>query len=409
MQRIIFSALAAAALGASVAPLAAQGSEPNFIPSTLPRKAAKPIDKYAVEITAPEYGAYVGSRIPLTAMVSRNGTEAPQLSVVWESSNPSVAWINPAGELTFLAEGKLTVTASHMSGTAKKSFVVVENPVRDVAFESAAPAVATVGEKVRVAAVATDDRKKPIADARVAYAVAVRGERRAEASIDDRGTFVAKQPGVYVVIAAFGGHAASTVVVAQGSDQSMTYASAGPVDTRGKKLKFDNCDYFSYAGTSIALVAKAGDMSAAESEAFASQLSWSTSDSAVAVVDARGTVHFRTSGKVKITARWGDAQATESFTVEKNPVKRMVMRSNAKDVRVGDDVKLSTEIWGMGGYKVQNLRVNYALVGGAAGASISEQGVFTATRPGTYTIVGEAGGLGEQLTVVVRETSVMNK
>lgn|SRR5215208_3407305 len=406
MQRILFSALAAVALAAPLATAAAQDGAARTELGAAPRPK---VDKYAVEMSAPDYGAYVGSSIPLTAVVSRNGTVSPDLPVVWESSDARIAWVTPAGQLSFIKEGRVTITARYMTGEAKHVFAVKENPVRDVDFARGTRGTVVVGDTLRVSAVAKDDDRKPVADAHLTFAVASRGAARAEASIDDRGAFVAKQPGVYTVVAEFGGHAATMVVAVQGAEQGAAYAAGGPVSTTGKKLKIDAGDYFSYAGTSIPLVARAGDASTVESAELASQIFWSSSDTTVAVVDQRGTVHFLTNGKVKITARWGDAQATESFNVEKNPVKRMVLRSNAKDVRTGEEVKLSTEIWGLGGYKIRNLRVTYAVVGGVDGARISENGVFTANHPGTFTIVAEAGGLGEQLTFVVRENGVLKK
>jgi hypothetical protein len=139
-------------------------------------------------------------------------------------------------------------------------------------------------------------------------------------------------------------------------------------------------------------------------------VTWSSSNTDVALVDQSGVVAFRSAGRVTITAEAGGRRDTKHFVVRGVPAIRIALTVNAREIRVGDAVKLREEVWGPGGTPIRDARINYAVIAhgkvAPAAATVSEDRVFVANAPGVYTIIAELGGHAEQTTVFVRPGDV---
>lgn len=359
-----------------------------------------------VTIERPAYAPYVGTAIPLTARVMVAGDTAPSkdVRVEWTSSNTAVAWVTDQGIVQLVKVGNVTIRARAGTQTAQTSFEVRANPVKRIAIRAPATAISP-GDTVRLAADVTGEDGVPITDARVTWALVSRGvsRRSAGVTLSPEGRFVAQFPGTYVVLATIGPVAQTAIVrVRTTANVALTGRRAGSSED---ELKIDEPDYTPYVGTSFplrALLFRKGIDQPMEQ----TNIIWAADNPEVAAISFDGTVTFLKPGKVTITADDGVLKLTKRYTVLPNPSAKLVMVSNAGDVRVGDSVRVNVQIWARGGLPVKNARPNFAILredGGPVRATITENNVFVPLEPGVYTILVEMGGLTDRATVVVRK------
>jgi hypothetical protein len=220
------------------------------------------------------------------------------------------------------------------------------------------------------------------------------------AQVTDDGVFTANEPGVYTVVAEFGGVADHLTMLI---GQPGVVPNAASDDVRS--VEIDAGLFSAFVGTTLPLRAQAfrkGQRTPVERP----RLHWRTSNDDVAWVASNGVVVFEAPGRVTITVEHGTKTAMHTFFVSRNPAAKLVLSTNVRDVYVGDTVPLKTEIWARGGEPVRAARVNYGVIARTAastgGATVLEDGRFVATRPGVYTIVAEFGGLADTRTFMVQ-------
>ena len=123
----------------------------------------------------------------------------------WESSNEDVAWVSTNGVVVFEAAGKVTITASHGVKAARHSFIVNRNPAAKLVLASNSREV-YVNDTVKVKTDIWARGAELVRNPRVNYGVIARSpETQGAATVLESGHFVATRPGVYTLIAEFGG------------------------------------------------------------------------------------------------------------------------------------------------------------------------------------------------------------
>ncbi len=381
-----------------------------FTVAALPAASQQPISIPApdvtgrIEIAEPAYGAYVGSTLDMAAAVWAAGaTPASSRSGLrWQSSDVLTAWITEQGTLTLFKPGPVTLTASYGKITASTTIEVLANPTTKLEITGDARAEVRVGTPIRLNTRVLAAGGESVADARVNYAVAAGDLLRdpMAASITDDGIFTASQPGVYTIIAEFGGVA---------DHLTMLIGQPGVVPTPAgddvRSVVIDAGNYAAFVGTTIPLTARV--MRKGEKEPVASpRLHWRTSNDDVAWVASNGVVVFEGPGRVNISVEHGTRVASHTFFVSRNPAAKLVLTTNVKVVSPGDTVPLKTQVWARGGEPVRGARINYGVIARSAealgGATVLEDGRFVASRTGVYTIVAEFGGLADTRTIMVQ-------
>jgi hypothetical protein len=357
-----------------------------------------------IEIADPAYGTYVGSTLEMAAAVWTNGPSVTSTrnGVRWQSSDVLTAWITEDGTLTLFKPGKVTLTATYGRISASTMIDIFPNPAEKLEISGDPTAEVRVGTPIRLNTRVSGAEGKVVADARVNYAVAAGDLMRnpAAASITEDGVFTANEPGVYTVIAEFGGVADHLTMLI---GQPGVVPNAASDDVRS--VEIDAGDYAAFVGTTLPLKAAAyrkGQKTPVEKP----RLHWRTSNDDVAWVAPNGVVVFDGSGRVTITVEHGTKTASHTFLVNRNPAAKLVLGMNVRDVFPGDTVALSTDIWARGGEPVRGARVNYGVIArnsaSVGGATVLENGQFVASRPGVYTIVAEFGGLSDTRTIMVQ-------
>ena len=364
-----------------------------------------------IEIADLEFGAYVGSTLDLAAAVWAPGTVTAggKSGIRWESSDVLTAWVTDEGTLTLFKPGRVTLTARQGALVATKEIEVLANPARKLNLSGDSQAEVRVGTPIRLSTRVTGEGGQAIDDARVNYAVAAGDLLRnpSAARITDDGVFTAEEPGVYTVIAEFGG-VADHLTMLIGRPGVTTAPAADDV----RSVEIEDVAYQAFVGTAIPLTARV--MRKGEKEAMVRpRLHWESSNDDVAWVAPNGVVVFEGPGRATITASHGTRSASRSFVVGRNPAARLVLSTNMRDVYVNDSVHLKTEVWARGAELVQNPRVHYGVIsrtpGTTGAATVLERGTFVATKPGVYTVVVEFGGLADTRTIMVQPRSLVER
>jgi len=349
---------------------------------------------------------YAKTSMRLEARVWHKGEREPFLAAPlhWSSNNINVAWVSESGVLTLLSAGKATLTAKSGTIRVTKNIVVQPNPVARIVLAAATEESIYPGDIVRLVARVETEAGTRIPDARLAYAVNLRGmPHTAGVMVSGEGLFTADRAGDYLVIAASGGISGHTAIRVLPRVSTNTVSANA---NNARKVEIEDVNYEGVTGTSIPLRATVGSGKSRQ-QLLEGEVAWSSSDTASAWVDALGVVTFRKNGRVTITAQAGQQHATRKFNVQRETAARIALTVHTSDVRTGDTVKLREEVWQKGGNPLRRARVNYAVVAHGSNAaprlvSISDDRAFVATEPGVYTIIAELGGLAEQTTIVVR-------
>ncbi len=364
-----------------------------------------------IEIAELPYGAYVGSTIDVAAAMWAPGMSngSGRRGIRWESSDVLTAWVTDEGTLTLLKPGRVTLTASNGPVRATKTLEILPNPARRLNLSGDAQAEVRVGTPIRLHTRVLGEDGQVIDDARVNYAIGAGNLLRnpKAASITDEGVFTAAEPGVYTVIAEFGG-VADHLTMLIGRPGITTEPAAEDV----RSISIAPTEYQAYVGTAIPLSARV--MRKGEKEPMAKpRLHWESSNDDVAWVTPNGVVVFEGPGKVMIRVAHGTKTASRFFVVNRNPAARLVLAANRREVYVNDTVKVTTEVWARGAELVRAPRVNYGVIARSpesqGAATVLENGHFVATRVGVYTLVAEFGGLADTRTIMVMPRSVAGK
>lgn len=152
-----------------------------------------------LSIAEPRSKLYTGSTVGLRL---DNG---PISAAAWSVSDTNVAQISHTGTLTLRRPGKVTIWAVAAGKRAERKLTVLANPVADMALR--VDEDVRVGEQVHVKVDAWARGGLPVTDAPVNYAVTSVAGDESNASISRDGTFVAREPGAYTIIADVGGKA----------------------------------------------------------------------------------------------------------------------------------------------------------------------------------------------------------
>ena len=233
----------------------------------------------------------VGTTAALTAtVVDADGVALANVPVSWSTSAPNIATISGSGVLTAVAAGSVQVTATSGTSTATATVRVI----RPVATVTLGPAPASVVAARTLQLVATakaaDGTDINLADRDVTWSVAnPAGPTRATVSTTGRVT------GLYP------GDADVTVSV-DGVTKTLR------VTVVAASIRIDSPSTFMFVGNTMLLTATVLD---ADNVPLANvPVTWSTSNSSFATVDANGRVRGVGSGYVFITATGGGVSAT---------------------------------------------------------------------------------------------------
>jgi hypothetical protein len=135
--------------------------------------------------------------------------------------------------------------------------------------------------------------------------------------------------------------------------------------------------------------------------------SWSTSDPAVATVDARGNVAARAAGRVAISAAFDGVRGTTTLDIHALPASSIAIRGGADRARQGDVLTFEAVLSSPQG-PVTDAPITWTVafqpddsIKAPGAGGIVHDGKFVGEVPGLYTIMASAGDLVASTTVDV--------
>ncbi|MDX1638096.1 MAG: Ig-like domain-containing protein [Balneolaceae bacterium] len=166
-----------------------------------------------------------------------------------------------------------------------------------------------------------------------------------------------------------------------------------------------------YTGTRIPLAYRVTDSKGMERSEV--DVTLASSDPATAELNRFNELIPKKAGTFTLHATAGGISRTGDLEVVENPVVRITLTSDAREVRTGDVVHLQAEAVAGNGKPVADAPVTYSFLHlsnneghtGAAG-KITQDGRFVANQPGLFRITAKSGEIVDELAIRVRPRTV---
>ena len=242
---------------------------------------------------------------------------------------------------------------------------------------------AEVGQVLKFSATGYDNDGKPI-DAKEITWVAAPPDM---VSVDNTGTAKFFAPGEVRVIALIAGKPGTAKVVVKP-------ARISRIEIAGPKAPLA-------VGGTVKLDSRAIGINGDPRQEAA--LEWSSSNPAVASVDAAGLVTGLAPGTAKLTARSDGVIGELSVKVVKSNIESVAVEPRAARARAGDVIRFNTLAKDAAGKEVPAAAVRWSVSG--EGATIESDGGFVAERSGSYVVTALVGNRSAAATIAVSPRS----
>lgn len=332
-----------------------------------------------------------GGTLALTAYaLDTDGRPNDGSRIFWASSNESVATVSASGVVRGHAPGEARIAASAEGKSAIARVTVIPRPVASV---TVTPATAQLdpGATVDLRAVTRDASGGELQGRSVSWSSSASNV----ATVSSSGRVTAVAAGTATISARSEGRSGSAVIQVRTLPVRRVNVIAPASELS--------------VGETVQLVARTYDGS--DRELKGRSISWSSSNSSVATVDASGRVTGRGAGSVKITAtsegRRGDASlkvlapassgpgAIDRVVIQPSSVTLSACRRETAQLRVraydaqGREVKVSRVSWESSDRRV---------------ATVSSSGLVKAVSPGSAVITARVSGKSGEASVTVNNS-----
>jgi len=340
-------------------------TEPTPTPTPDPsRPATVTVTPASAELTA------IGATVQLAAKVlDQTGQAMAGAAVTWSSDATSVATVSAAGLVTAAGNGAATITATagSASGTAR---ITVVQEVSAVAVTPAADTLLAFGDTLRLSAEASDANGHVVEGTAFRWASA----DTQVAVVDSSGLVTGIEPGevaVTATAAGVSGHAELTV--------------APPVPTTVAVTP--DTVAFTAIGQNVQLAAQVLDQARRVMKEVG--VSWSSGDTAIAVVDSVGLLTAAGAGSTTVAAAVGDVSGVAAVTVMQSAGSVVVMPA-ADTIAPGDTLRLIAQAFDENGHAVAGAEFNW-LSSNVPVARVDDRGLVHGVAEGNAMITAAAG------------------
>ena len=321
----------------------------------------------------------VGESVTLAATVKPDN--ATNKTVSWSSSNASVASVDASGKVSAVAEGTATITAKAGDKTATCSVTVTK---KVVAVESVTLDKSSLelneGETATLTATVKPDNAS---DKTVTWS----SSKTSVATVDANGKVTAVAEGNATITAKAGNKSATCSVTVT---KNVVAVESITLDKSSLELN---------EGETATLVATVKPDNATNKT-----VTWSSSRTSVATVDANGKVTAVAEGTATITAKAGDKTATCSVTVKKNTVavESVTLDKSSLELTEGETATLTATVKPD---NATNKTVTWSSDKTSV-ATVDANGKVTAVAEGTATITAKAGDKTATCSVTVKKNVI---
>ncbi|OZG53569.1 Bacterial Ig-like domain (group 2) [Pseudoscardovia radai] len=338
---------------------------------------AKTVAVESVSVSPATVGVKVGAATRLTATVlPANATDQ---SLTWISDNQSVATVDANGVVTGVKEGTAKITAftkNGVSGEATVTVSAVSVPVTGVSLSPSNPSVVE-GATTRLTATvapanATDQSLTWISD------------NQSVATVDQNGVVTGVKKGTAKITAFTSNGVSGTVTVT---------VKAAAIAVTGVTVAPENASVT--AGQTVQLTATVTPANATNKT-----VTWTSSDTSIATVNANGLVTGVKGGTAAITANASGYSNTAIVTVNPSvvPVQSLAITPNPLSLAEGDMQQLTAIVTPS---NATDKTVTWKSLNESI-ATVDQNGVVTAVKEGTATIYAYTNnGVSAQAAVKV--------
>lgn len=319
----------------------------------------------------------VGANKQLTATVYGESDDVLNgRQVQWSSSDEAVVTVDEEGQITGVAEGQATIRAkaTGVTGTAE---VQVFKPVDRVELDTE-QATIEVTDTLQLTATVYDVDDQPRDDRPVSWT----SSKPQVASVDETGLVEGLSEGTTTIVAASGGKRAEATITVEAPVDAVT-VTPNPA-TVG-------------VGSTMQMQADLTD--AAGNELSGRDVSWQSSDEAIATVDANGLVSGVAGGQVTITATSEGVDGTASVEVA-DPVATVDVSPDPLTLAVLETHQMSATLKDAGGHTLTNRPITWRSEDTAI-ATVDASGIVTAKDAGVVNITATAEGVTGSAQVTV--------
>ncbi len=257
----------------------------------------------------------VGETVALIATVLPE--DATDKTVTWSSSNEAVATVDVNGKVTAVALGNAIITAKCGDVSATCAITMVATPVESITLNQTTASL-KVGETVKLTATVLPE---DATDKTVTWS----SSNEAVATVDANGKVTAVALG-------------NAIITAKCGDVSATCAIT-VVATPVESITLNQTTASLKVGEMLTLTA-----TVLPEDATDKTVTWSSSNSAVEIVDANGKITTMALGNATITAKCGEVSATCAVTVVATPVESITLSQATASLKVGETVTLSATV-----------------------------------------------------------------
>ena len=335
----------------------------------------------SVTVTPASATVQAGGTLLLEAAArSATGKVLRKKVIAWTSSNPQVATVNQSGQVSALARGYVTITATADSISGSATVNVAPQAVASV--RAAAPdSSLSVGQAVQASATALDASGAPIAGLPVGW----QASNPAIATVTSKGLITGIAAGSTVISAIIGGQVGSVpVTVAGGTASSVTISPSNPSVTVG--------------GTAQLL----GDVRDQNGVKLPGLLvTWTSSNPAVATISSTGVLSGVAQGTATITAKSGLLQASTTASVAATAVGSISVSPTTASIAAGDSIRLVATTKTSEAGAVLAGRVVTWTSSAPQVATVDATGEVTGVSAGSATITATSEGKSASATVTV--------
>jgi uncharacterized protein YjdB len=359
--------------------------------STITVTAAPPAPVASVTVTPPTAQVQSGGTVQLTATPrDAAGNPLSGRQVTWESSAPLVAMVDANGRVTALLPGTATIRATSEGQTGTSTITVTAAPPAPVASVSVSPPTAEVqvGGTVQLTATPRDAAGNPLTGRQVTWESTAPGI----ATVDENGRVTAVAPGTATIRATSEGRTGTSTI-------TVTAPPPAPVASVAVSPATGELD----VGGTLQLTATPRD--AAGNPLSGRQVTWTSSNTSVATVDANGRVTAVGPGTATIRATSEGQTGTATVTV-RTPAPRVasvtVTPANPQ-LGVGQTVQLTATARDANGNIITGRTVTWTS-SNTNFATVDANGLVTGVRKGRATITATVDGVsGSTLVEVDRD------
>jgi len=324
--------------------------------------------------------AVVGSQTALTVTTldAAQNTLAGR-AVIWTSSNQGVATVDANGQVTALAAGTATITATSEGKSDAATFTISPGAVARVDV-APSPVSMVVGQTTQLAATARDAKGTIVTGKSVIWSSSATGV----ASVSSQGLVTALGAGSATITATIDGvGGTSTVTVDNVPVGSVVVGPQNPSIAVGATTQL------------TATVRDANGTIVTDRP-----VSWVSSNTSVATVSGSGVVTGIAPGSATITATSETKSGSSTVTVTLVPVASVTVAPSSLSITAGQTGTLGATVKDASGNVLANRPVIWTS-SDVQIATVSQAGVVTGVAAGSVTITASSGGQDGTATVTV--------